>query len=115
MTLLDHPSVQDRGLEAASSAFITELKHANRSAHTRRAYASDLASFHRYYSGSLQAITTETLRDYFSTLSGLSPALGFVPRYPCSQAGESCFLPRLGLWAGPDRLEPYGQGEPGED
>ncbi len=74
MTLLEHPSTRERSLGAAVERYLSDLEHANRSAHTRRAYASDLASFHRYYSGSLQGITAETLRDYFSTLAGVSPA-----------------------------------------
>ncbi|MDP9350884.1 MAG: tyrosine-type recombinase/integrase [Chloroflexota bacterium] len=44
------------------------------SPHTCRAYASDLASFQAYYTGSLDGVTADTLRRYFATLSGSSPA-----------------------------------------
>ncbi len=72
MTVLKHPRAKERSLDAAIEDYLGELAHANRSPHTRRAYASDLASFHRYYSGPLDAITADTLRGYFSTLSGSS-------------------------------------------
>ncbi len=74
MTILQHPKASECSLEAAIGAFLGDLEHSNRSAHTRRAYASDLAAFHRYYTGALDSVTPDTLRGYFSTLSGLSPA-----------------------------------------
>ncbi len=78
MTILQHPKASERSLEAAIGAFLGDVEHANRSPHTRHAYGSDLAAFHRYYSryytGALDGITPDTLRGYFSTLSGLSPA-----------------------------------------
>ncbi len=74
MTILQHPKASERSLDAAIGAFLGDLAHSNRSAHTRRAYASDLAAFHIYYTGALDGITPDTLRGYFSTLSGLSPA-----------------------------------------
>ncbi len=61
-------------MEAAIAAFLAELEQANHSPHTHHAYASDLAAFHRYYSCPLSSISADTLRAYFSTLSGLSPA-----------------------------------------
>jgi hypothetical protein len=49
--------------------YLVDLEHANRSLHTRRAYASDLAAFRAYYDGPLSGITAEILRGYFSTLA----------------------------------------------
>ncbi len=74
MTIVEHPRARANGLEQAARKFLAELEHANRSPHTRRAYASDLASFRAYYTGSLDGITAHTLRDYFATISGSAPS-----------------------------------------
>ncbi len=72
MTILEHPKSKERSLDLAIQVFLGDLAHANRSAHTRRAYASDLAAFPINYPGSLDGITPDTLRGYLSTFSGLS-------------------------------------------
>ncbi len=74
MTILRHPSARVEPLEAAMGDFLADLAHANRSAHTRRAYASDLAAFRAYYGGPLSGITAETLRGYFATFSASAPS-----------------------------------------
>ncbi|MDP9379889.1 MAG: tyrosine-type recombinase/integrase [Chloroflexota bacterium] len=72
MSLIALPAAREP--DGAVHAFLVDLEHSNRSPHTRRAYASDLASFNRYYTGPLGGITPEVLRGYFSTLAGLSPS-----------------------------------------
>ncbi|MDQ2808375.1 MAG: tyrosine-type recombinase/integrase [Chloroflexota bacterium] len=60
-----------RGLIAA---FLADLAHANRSAHTRYAYAADLAQFAAQAPSAVEALTPEVLRAFFATLTHLSPA-----------------------------------------
>ena len=75
MTVLRHPAAGEEGDAATHAAdFLADLAHANRSPHTRRAYASDLAAFRAYYDGPLPGITADVLRGYFATLSGSAPA-----------------------------------------
>ncbi len=74
MTVVQLPTSRAHDLEDAIAVFLAELEQANRSPHTRRAYGSDLAAFHRYYTGPLDGITSEVLRGYFATLASLSPA-----------------------------------------
>ena len=54
--------------------FLAELAHANRSRHTCRAYATDLAQFSAFYRGSVSDITAEVLRGFGATLGSLRPA-----------------------------------------
>lgn len=54
--------------------FLAELRHANRSAHTLRAYATDLQEFTHFYSGTLHHIDTQVLREFFNQHTHLSPA-----------------------------------------
>lgn len=65
-------------LDEVIAAFLTELAQANRSAHTCRAYATDLQQFavwHRARGApALPAVTPALLRDYFATLVHLCPA-----------------------------------------
>ena len=65
---------QERALEALVANFLTDLAHANRSVHTRRAYASDLAALLRFHGGSASSITPEILRSFFATIAHLAPA-----------------------------------------
>jgi integrase/recombinase XerD len=65
---------QERTLEALVADFLTDLAHANRSVHTRRAYASDLADLLRFHAGSASSITTEILRSFFATIAHLAAA-----------------------------------------
>jgi len=61
-------------LAEAIAAFLADLTQANRSAQTRRAYATDLHQFAAGYGGSLSAITPAVLRAFFETGATLSPA-----------------------------------------
>lgn len=54
--------------------FLADLAQANRSVHTRRAYATDLAQFCGHYQGAIGDITADTLRAFFATGAHLSPA-----------------------------------------
>ncbi len=54
--------------------FLAELAHANRSRHTCRAYATDLAQFSDFYRGSVGGITAEVIRSFGATLEQLCPA-----------------------------------------
>ena len=74
MTIVEYPRAKANELEQAAREFLAELEHANRSPHTRRAYAADLASFRAHYDGPLSGITADTLRGYFTTISGSAPA-----------------------------------------
>lgn len=56
------------------AAFLADLAQANRSAHTCRAYATDLKLFATWYGGALHAITPAVLRAYFGELVHLQPA-----------------------------------------
>jgi len=61
-------------IAALVAEFLADLANAERPATTRRAYASDLAEFTRYYSGPAVGITAQLLRGFFTTLDGLAPA-----------------------------------------
>src|SRR5207244_7723802 len=67
-------SSQERSLDGLVADFLDDLAHANRSAHTQRAYAGDLARFVRFHPGPASAITTEVLRSFFATIAHLTPA-----------------------------------------
>src|SRR3954463_8219476 len=53
--------------------FLSELAHANRSRHTCRAYATDLAQFSAFYRGAVGGITAEVIRGFVATLERLGP------------------------------------------
>ena len=61
-------------LEDAIAAFLADLEQANRSAHTRRAYATDLNQLASWHQGSLETITPAVLRDFFGSVARLAPA-----------------------------------------
>jgi site-specific recombinase XerD len=61
-------------LTTAIAAFLTDLEQANRSPHTQRAYASDLAQFATSFHGSVADITVEVLRQFFAQGQHLQPA-----------------------------------------
>ncbi len=65
---------RERPLADLVAAFLTDLTHANRSPHTRRAYGADLALFCSFYTGSIGAITVDVLRGFFASVAHLSPA-----------------------------------------
>lgn len=54
--------------------FLTDLKNANRSPHTCRAYASDLYRLVAFYEGDPTTIAVDDLRDFLETFSHLKPA-----------------------------------------
>jgi site-specific recombinase XerD len=64
----------ERPLPALAEAFLADLAYQNRSLHTRRAYAADLALFCSFYTGPAAGITADVLRAFFSTLGHLQPA-----------------------------------------
>jgi integrase/recombinase XerD len=55
-------------------AFLTDLKNANRSPHTGRAYAIDLNRLAVFYQGPPEMITVEHLRSFLETFAHLKPA-----------------------------------------
>lgn len=74
VTILRHPGVRESKVPDAAADFLADLVNADRSAHTRASYRSDLAAFTRYYDGPLSDITAGVLRGYLATLSDLAPA-----------------------------------------
>jgi integrase/recombinase XerD len=65
--IIEHPRVRERSLDALVADFLADLAHGNRSAHTRRAYAADLARFASFYTGPVAGITPDVLRAFFAT------------------------------------------------
>ncbi len=75
MTIVPHPRAQaQEDLAGHVAAWLADLAQANRSPHTRRAYAADLRHFQAHYRGALGDLDADALRGYFATLAGLSPA-----------------------------------------
>ena len=69
-----HVDGQERSLVDLVTDFLTDLAHANRSPHTRRAYGADLALFCSFYTGATRDITADVLRSFFASVAHLSPA-----------------------------------------
>ncbi len=67
-------NLSEPSLSAAVADFLADLTHANRSAHKRRAYATELRKFETFYAGSVAGITAEVLRAFLATGSHLQPA-----------------------------------------
>jgi integrase/recombinase XerD len=61
-------------LESWVNSFLTDLKQANYSPHTLRAYAADLHQMAAFYAGPLEAIRVEDLRAFLETFAHLKPA-----------------------------------------
>jgi site-specific recombinase XerD len=61
-------------LSSLMADFLAELAHANRSRHTCRAYAADLAQFAAFHQGPVCGITAEVIRGFGATLQRLRPA-----------------------------------------
>lgn len=59
-------------LEHAVANFLADLAQANRSIHTRRAYATDLKQLVAWHASLLETLTPERLRAFFATLEHLS-------------------------------------------
>lgn len=66
------PDLQN--LQLATAAFLADLVQRNRSAHTIRAYASDLAQFATQYQGPVGGITADVVRTFFAAHAALSVA-----------------------------------------
>lgn len=66
--------MRNKSATALVEDFLADLAQANRSVHTSRAYAIDLGQFCSHSRGTINDITADTLREFFSTLSHLSPA-----------------------------------------
>src|SRR5574341_1346142 len=61
-------------LAESIQAFLADLQHSNRSAHTLRAYRTDLDELALFHPGTLDQIDTRLLRDFFEHSAHLSPA-----------------------------------------
>ncbi len=72
--IVAHPNARERSLQAMIADFLADLAHSNRSPHTHRAYATDLARFVSFYAGPASGITADVLRAFFVTRAHLSPA-----------------------------------------
>src|SRR6266516_121872 len=57
--------MREQPLEKLVAVFLGDLTHANRSPHTRHAYATDLAQLCAFYPGPVNAMTAEVLRNFF--------------------------------------------------
>lgn len=66
---MDHPP-----LPVSIQNFLDDLRYANRSTHTIRAYASDLRSLAALHPGPIDEITMETLRNWAEAQAYLCPA-----------------------------------------
>src|SRR4051794_18760160 len=62
-----------RSVSALAADFVTELAHANRSRHTCRAYAADLAQFAAFYPRPVAGITADVIRGFEATFARLRP------------------------------------------
>jgi integrase/recombinase XerD len=62
-----------RPVSALAADFVAELAHANRSRHTCRAYAADLAQFSAFYQGPVAGITADVIRGFEATFAQLRP------------------------------------------
>jgi integrase/recombinase XerD len=71
---MEQTAIKEQPLEELVASFLTDLAHANRTPHTRQAYATDLAQLCAFYHGPVNAMTVEVLRDFFRTHFHLSPA-----------------------------------------
>jgi integrase/recombinase XerD len=54
--------------------FLADLKNADASAHTIRAYRGDLAQFAAYHDGEVGELTAKPVRAYLSEIAGLAPS-----------------------------------------
>ena len=85
--------------------FLTDPAHANRSVHTRRAYASDLGDLLRFHGGPASSITPQILRSFFTTIAHLAPA---------SRARKEASIASFRAWAYRHKLipaDPMGRGD----
>lgn len=69
------PSIENAlSLVSLVEGFLVDMRQANHSPHTLRAYASDLAQFTTFYSGAASTINAEILRAFWVSIAELSPA-----------------------------------------
>ncbi len=74
MTIVPHPRFRPDDLARHVADFLADLEQADRSPHTRRAYAADLRHFAAHQRGALADVDAAALRGYFATLVHLAPA-----------------------------------------
>jgi len=67
-------STPNISLSEAIESFFRDMQNANRSPHTLRVYKTDLRAFQEFYQGSIDGITAEILRDFFTQFIELRPA-----------------------------------------
>ncbi len=65
---------KNANLQSVIDAFLKELRTANRSEHTLRAYTIDLRQLTSFHSGSIMAIDADVLRTFFDRYAHLSSA-----------------------------------------
>jgi integrase/recombinase XerD len=70
--------------------FLTDLARAGKSAHTVRAYRSDLRDFTRFFTGPIERITAGVLRAYLG---------GLADKAPATRARREAALASLFAWA----------------
>lgn len=70
--------------------FLADLKQANHSPHTLRAYATDLAPFTYYHKDTPEAISVESLRQFWKTTAHLAPT---------TRARKQACIARFLTWA----------------
>ena len=87
---MEQTMMKEQPLEQLVATFLSDLAHANRSHHTRHAYATDLAQLCAFYHGPVQALTAEVLRGFFSTHLHLRPA---------TRARKQAAVARFLIWA----------------
>jgi site-specific recombinase XerD len=70
---LSHQSA-DPGIPELADAYLAELEHAGRSAHTLRAYHSELARLAAFHDGPIGDLEVQALRAFLATRATLSAA-----------------------------------------
>lgn len=68
------PSAKKAGLEPTIEAFLRELRMANRSEHTLRAYRADLGQLALFHPGPVTTLDVEVLRAFFDRFAHLAAA-----------------------------------------
>jgi len=70
---LSHQSA-DPGIQELADAYLAELEHADRSAHTLRAYRSELTRLTSFHDGPVADLDVQVLRAFLATRAALSAA-----------------------------------------
>ena len=71
---MERTSTDEQSLQSLVATFLANLAHSNHSAHTCRAYATDLSQLCVFHQGPIQTITAEVLRAFFERHAHLRPA-----------------------------------------